>query len=299
VDGVVIQANPGSGFALERGVTFARTVGGVETSGLFAYDDSAGSVIGLAVGTSSALGLTGRASNSAVIASYGTGSQAQSSSLESTASNGADTVLMSLAVITQASGTKQNKVSIGLLQTGSGFPVPSFEAGDMVSRFGFGDVAEPSYSFLGDQDTGMYHSATNTLAFATGGTLRLTVDSGGATVANDLEVSGVTILGGNSDNVGRIKPVGFHTVADNGTLSLGEGTGFLFVQNSTSAHGALYYLRSTAAIELLDSNGTFSITSGTGSSNNIYHDGSVWRIENKRGSSQSYHVIWLGLSSNF
>jgi hypothetical protein len=128
-----------------------------------------------------------------------------------------------------------------------------------------------------------------------------TISSGGLDVNSGSlsHIGGVLSLGGFGDNVGRIKPAGFHTVLDNGTLGLGTGFGFLFVTNSTNGHGALYFLRGTAAVELLDTNGTFSITAGTASSNNIYWDGSQWRIENKRGANVSYHVIWLGLSNSF
>jgi hypothetical protein len=110
---------------------------------------------------------------------------------------------------------------------------------------------------------------------------------------------GVISLGGTSDNIARLRPAGNHTVANNGTLNLGAPRGFVFVQNTSDQHGALYYLRGTTAIELLDSNGVFSPTQGTASSNNIYHDGSVWRLENTRGSSKSYEVIILGRSTDF
>ena len=71
------------------------------------------------------------------------------------------------------------------------------------------------------------------------------------------------------------------------------------MQNTSDQHGALYYLRGTTAIELLDSNNVFSPTQGRASSNNIYHDGSVWRLENTRGSSKTYEVIILGRSTDF
>lgn len=117
--------------------------------------------------------------------------------------------------------------------------------------------------------------------------------------ASGLRLVSTAILGGASDNIGRIKPAGNHTVANNGTLNLGAPRGFVFVQNTSDQHGALYYLRGTTAIELLDSNGVFTPTQGTASSNNIYHDGSVWRLENTRGSSKSYEVTILGRSTDF
>lgn len=40
-----------------------------------------------------------------------------------------------------------------------------------------GTAALPSYSFTGDSDTGIYRSTTNTLALATGGTQRVTLDT--------------------------------------------------------------------------------------------------------------------------
>jgi hemin uptake protein HemP len=119
------------------------------------------------------------------------------------------------------------------------------------------------------------------------------------TGASGLRLVSTAILGGASDNIARLKPAGNHTVANNATLNLGAPRGFVFVQNTSDQHGALYYLRGTTAIELLDSNNVFSPTQGTASSNNIYHDGSVWRLENTRGSSKTYEVIILGRSTDF
>ena len=42
-----------------------------------------------------------------------------------------------------------------------------------------GSVAVPAYSFLGDQDTGIYRSAANELSIATNATRRVVVDSSG------------------------------------------------------------------------------------------------------------------------
>ncbi len=44
-----------------------------------------------------------------------------------------------------------------------------------------GSAAVPAYSFGSDQDTGMYLNSANTLRFATGGSARVSIDSGGLT----------------------------------------------------------------------------------------------------------------------
>jgi hypothetical protein len=152
-------------------------------------------------------------------------------------------------------------------------------------RGSFTDINHLDFRMGGEQVARMYNAS---------GQHTLEVD-----YINSHTVFGVLTLQGTSDNIGRLRPAGNHTVANNGTLNLGEPRGFVFVQNTSDQHGALYYLRGTTAIELLDSNGVFTPTQGTASSNNIYHDGSVWRLENTRGSSKSYEVTILGRSTDF
>jgi hypothetical protein len=47
-----------------------------------------------------------------------------------------------------------------------------------------GSVSAPAFSFANDNDTGVYNSAANTLAFTTGGAQRATFTSSGLTLAN-------------------------------------------------------------------------------------------------------------------
>jgi len=63
-----------------------------------------------------------------------------------------------------------------------------------------GSVALPTFSFVSDPDTGMYNTAANDLGFATGGTVRLRVTSGGTVAvgtAANVGVAGSVNVQGN------------------------------------------------------------------------------------------------------
>ena len=50
---------------------------------------------------------------------------------------------------------------------------------DLLENAGAGSASAAAFAFDGDSDTGMYRSAANSLAFTTGGTGRLVIDSSG------------------------------------------------------------------------------------------------------------------------
>ena len=62
---------------------------------------------------------------------------------------------------------------------------------DLLENAGTGTAAAPSFSFDGDNDTGIYQPGVNQIAIATGGTQRLVVNSSGAaTFASSITAGG-------------------------------------------------------------------------------------------------------------
>ena len=55
-------------------------------------------------------------------------------------------------------------------------------------RFGNGTAGAPSYSFNSDSDSGMYRATTNELAFSTGATERVRIDSAGCVGINEDDI---------------------------------------------------------------------------------------------------------------
>lgn len=62
-----------------------------------------------------------------------------------------------------------------------------------VIRIANGSAALPSYSFTGDQDTGMYSSGANELSFALAGTQKVKIDATGITVFSGFFGPGATV----------------------------------------------------------------------------------------------------------
>lgn len=64
---------------------------------------------------------------------------------------------------------------------------------DLMENAGAGTAAAPGIAFDGDPNTGIYSPGADEIAIATGGTLRLSIDSAGAvTIPGDLTVEGTT-----------------------------------------------------------------------------------------------------------
>lgn len=64
---------------------------------------------------------------------------------------------------------------------------------DLMENAGAGTAAAPGIAFDGDSNTGIYRPGADEIAIATGGTLRLSIDSAGAvTIPGDLTVEGTT-----------------------------------------------------------------------------------------------------------
>lgn len=64
---------------------------------------------------------------------------------------------------------------------------------DLMENAGAGTAAAPGIAFDGDSNTGIFRPGADEIAIATGGTLRLSIDSAGAvTIPGDLTVEGTT-----------------------------------------------------------------------------------------------------------
>ena len=63
---------------------------------------------------------------------------------------------------------------------------------DLVENAGTGSAAAPSFSFDGDNNTGIYRPAADQVALTAGGTQALLAESTGITIPGNLTVSGTT-----------------------------------------------------------------------------------------------------------
>lgn len=70
-----------------------------------------------------------------------------------------------------------------------------------------GTVGAPAFSFSGDTDTGIYRSATDTIAVATGGTARLTINTASVTSTLPVVLSGG--ISGNTNVTGELQAVAY------------------------------------------------------------------------------------------
>lgn len=112
-------------------------------------------------------------------------------------------------------------------------------------------VGDPSYSFHADPDTGMYSTGANTIDFATGGTLALTVDSSqGVTCAANLSIPAST--------TGNVRGGTYSPTVSNATAGLGSATvrthSYIRVANTTIVYGYLTFASNS------DNSPSFQIT---------------------------------------
>ena len=63
---------------------------------------------------------------------------------------------------------------------------------DLLENAGTGSAAAPSFSFDGDNNTGIYRPAADQVALTAGGTQALLAESTGITIPGNLTVSGTT-----------------------------------------------------------------------------------------------------------
>lgn len=91
-----------------------------------------------------------------------------------------------------------------------------------------------------------------------------------------------------------------HTLANNTSAQLGHTAsifGWVFVSSSSDGAGALFFCQGggNTVQEITDPSNRFSTVAGTASMTNIYWNaaGSDYRIQNLRGSSQSYEIMFI------
>lgn len=152
-----------------------------------------------------------------------------------------------------------------------------------------GSVSSPTFSFFGDTNTGIFSAGADILSLTTAGAERARFAAAGGLQ-----------LGGNSTAPTSTFPVqsgGLKSIANNATATVANG-GFNGIIMIISSEGnvAMFYLRGAAnnTQELLDISGVYSITQATATSTNVYHDGSNYVIENKRGSTNNYTIFAFG-----
>ncbi len=131
------------------------------------------------------------------------------------------------AVLVSAAGSDTN-IGIGLIPKGTGGvegPV--------------GAVATPGYTFTTDTDTGMWHSAANTIDFSTGALRQFQV-ANSATVVNWISVTGAATAGAGA-GPGQPKFVanGTDTLVDVAVQSKGAASGLSLLPNTAAGAGLL------------------------------------------------------------
>ena len=154
-----------------------------------------------------------------------------------------------------------------------------------------GTAANPSYSFAGDVDTGMYRSAANTLRFSTNGSIGLTIDSqqrvgiGVNTLTNFLQVASSTATA----------TVSVVNTAASAATTWGAYIDQLSVGSNTNATGAdnysmvlTYASSATFGGLCLDDTGTAATCPTSVSGTSIMADGAV--NANAFDLAELYHV---------
>lgn len=124
-------------------------------------------------------------------------------------------------------------------------------------EFGNGSASAPSISFSSDTDTGMYRVTTNTIGFATSGSERLRIDSGGIDVTGGITSTGTTTFTAGNATVATVVST-VDTAAGGPNLILrrerdtpaaNDEIGNLYYQGKNSAGEIYNYVRLRAYIE--------------------------------------------------
>jgi len=134
-------------------------------------------------------------------------------------------------------------------------------------------ATNPSYSFTGDTNTGLFSSAADTLDFATGGTSRMTLTTTGLTSAVPI-ITGAGSVGSPSFSVGT------------GGLYSG-GAGILSFSNGTSGiswDGTMFYPNTTT-------------TRNLGGASNIWNIGYITTIELGNASDTTFSRVSAGVAA--
>ena len=154
-------------------------------------------------------------------------------------------------------------------------------------------ASNPAYSFRSDPDTGMFNPNTdNTIAFATGGSERLRINSDGFMVytgnmqlQSTAQTGYLTISGGNNSNNGanitmygpsHASLANIIRFRDGATINMViDADGKVGIGTTPSAWGTDY-----AVLDLNTGGSIYGTTSGVSTASNLYFTGSGWLAKN-------------------
>ena len=181
---------------------------------------------------------------------------------------------------------------------------------DLLENAGTGSASAPSFAFDGDSNTGMYRSGADALAFSTGGTGRLFIDSSGrlgigtSTPAHAVHIAGATtpelIVEDTTNNVkavvGADNTVGRIGTDTNHALTLRTNdTERLRIDSSgrvgigTSSPGANFHVQSSGATEVR------CVSSGDNALFSVQNSGGVpWILTQRSDTSNAFSLRYAG-----
>jgi len=130
---------------------------------------------------------------------------------------------------------------------------------DLLENAGTGSAAAPSFSFDGDNDTGMYRSGTNALAFTTAGSQRLVISSSGsASFSADVTINSLTV-GRGAGNISTNTAAGYLALGSNTTGVSNTANGYASLYNNTTG-----YSNTANGVQALFSNTTGASNTANG-----------------------------------
>jgi len=155
-----------------------------------------------------------------------------------------------------------------------------------VASFGAGAFGAPSIAAKGDLDTGMWFPAANTVAFSTGGSERLRIDSSGSIYPTTAPSSAWGLAGyGYQSTI---------AVANDATYDFAAGSGLIMIISAGNTIGGSIIFAAVGGTTIIsDPGGVFSNTVNTASKFNVYYESSVgkYRLQNKRGAAEN--IIYI------
>lgn len=154
--------------------------------------------------------------------------------------------------------------NIGVLYLGLpvqvGVPTPGSTA-----QFALGSAANPSITFLGDTNTGIYSPGADTLAFTEGGTEVMRIDSSGNVgVGTSSPVATLTV--GNAKVLGWPNATGGFNGTTLGTQIFKFSDNNLYIDNLDASTSTIFRRNGNAESARIDGSGNFFFNSGYGSS---------------------------------
>tara|TARA_R100000781_G_scaffold86055_2_gene52963 strand:- start:475 stop:1362 length:888 start_codon:yes stop_codon:yes gene_type:complete len=168
-----------------------------------------------------------------------------------------------------------DQANLGLLSKSGGIMSGVLELDDSNS------ITSPALCFDGDEDTGLFRHAANTIGFSTGGVFQAFIDGNGLTLKDQNEVRFMELTSQGSNHISVRAP---NAVASNRVITLPDETGTLITSatglNASNISGVLFALGGTS----VSRGNTITTLSGmntiTPASNNSFDLGSTtlkWR----------------------